>query len=81
MEWVADLMVLGQKSLDEPVLNNLFSQQEVELIKTIPISLGNREDRLTWEGTNNGIFSVKSAYHLHREILASQEARPSKFQA
>ncbi|KAF5459849.1 hypothetical protein F2P56_019763 [Juglans regia] len=47
LEWVADLMIPGQKSWNVPLLHSLFSQQEVELIKSIPISLGNREDRLT----------------------------------
>lgn len=58
------------KRKDESITKEWFSRQEVDLIKAIPISLSNREDRLIWEGTNNGIFYVKSAYHLHREILS-----------
>lgn len=30
------------------MLNNLFSPQDVDLIKSIPISIGEREDKLVW---------------------------------
>lgn len=71
VKMVADLIYLDLRMWNDIMLSSLFSQQEVETIKTIPISLENREDRVIWGGTINGIFSVNSAYHLHREIQSN----------
>ncbi|KAF5465302.1 hypothetical protein F2P56_015322 [Juglans regia] len=78
LERVAYLFIPDKKQWNGPLLQSLFSQQEIELINSIPISLGNREDKLAWEGTRNGLFSVRSAYHLRREILERQVAGPSR---
>jgi hypothetical protein len=40
----------------------------MQKIKEIPLSCTNQEDILFWRGTKNGIFSVKSAYHMHKEL-------------
>lgn len=61
----------------EDILCRLFSVEEVEAIKTIPICLRGREDVQVWYHTNNGVFSVKSAYHLHKELEAMNEGEPS----
>lgn len=37
-------------------------------IKSIPISHLNQPDIRIWRGTNTGIFSVKSTYHLANEM-------------
>ena len=41
---------------DSPLLDNIFSKEEVQLIHSLPISGHNREDRLIWRGTKNGVF-------------------------
>ncbi|XP_042980101.1 uncharacterized mitochondrial protein AtMg00310-like [Carya illinoinensis] len=43
---VDELIDLVLRKWDENILHNLFSQDSVDIIKTIPISLGGREDRL-----------------------------------
>jgi hypothetical protein len=58
---------------DNNLLNVLFSAEEVNLIKKIPISCTNQEDVLIWRGTKNGIFSVRSAYHMQMEIVSCTE--------
>jgi hypothetical protein len=53
---------------DEHILENLFYKEEVSAIRSIPLSSTNQEDWLIWRGTANGLFSVKSAYHLAKEV-------------
>lgn len=50
--------------------------QEVNQILKIPISSG-REDKLVWFHSKNGKFTVKSAYHLHRELATKFSASTS----
>lgn len=47
------------KSIDE-----IFLPFEAEMIKNIPLTKTPTTDKLIWTGTKDGIFSVKSAYHL-----------------
>jgi ribonuclease HI len=58
-----------------PLVQELFLKEEAELICSIPICPGRQRDRLVWVGTKNGVYSVKSAYHLAREC--SEAARGS----
>jgi hypothetical protein len=37
-------------------------------IKKIPVGRAETEDYLAWNYTKNGIFSVRSAYHLKRQL-------------
>ena len=41
---------------DVNILANLFSEEEVATINSIPLSSMNQEDVLIWRGTANGIF-------------------------
>jgi hypothetical protein len=36
-------------------------------ILEVPLSCTNQEDTLIWRSTKNGVFSVRSAYHLLKE--------------
>lgn len=62
------------------MLNNLFSPQDADLIKSIPISIGEREDKLVWHYTKDRIFSVRNAYHLHREIVNRNNGTPLRIE-
>lgn len=55
----------------------MFSQKEVADITAIPISLGGREDKLVWQFTPNGIYTVKSGYHLNIELEGELEGETS----
>ena len=55
-EWVKDVVV------------DLFTEDEALLILKIPLSVRSAEDRLIWHYDRNGIFSVKSGYHVARSF-------------
>ncbi|XP_059451341.1 uncharacterized protein LOC132182133 [Corylus avellana] len=54
------------------LLETLFHIEDIQMIKTMPLSCTNQEDIQIWSGTKNGIFFVRSAYHLQQELLLSQ---------
>jgi hypothetical protein len=60
------------------VIASLFQEYEMMAIKSIPLSSTNQENRLIWKGTVNGLFSVKSAYHLAKELEDRNKAECSK---
>lgn len=70
---VAELIDTDLKWWKESLLGTLFTSEEVDLIKSIPINIGGKDDKLVWHFSNNGLFSVKSAYHLHEEVYAGTE--------
>lgn len=50
------------------VLCKLFSMDEMEAIKIIPVNLCRRDDVQVWYHIDNGVFSVKIAYHLYKDL-------------
>jgi hypothetical protein len=40
------------------------------MIQEVPISSTNQEDILNWKGTKNGVFSMKSAYYMQKEVIS-----------
>ncbi|KAF5445283.1 hypothetical protein F2P56_034346 [Juglans regia] len=69
---VSDIIDPQLKIWQESLISELFSIQEIEGIKAIPISLGGREDKLTWQFTPNGNYTVKSGYYLGKELEREQ---------
>ncbi|XP_035545040.1 uncharacterized protein LOC118348156 [Juglans regia] len=45
--------------------------------EVISISPGEREDKLVWQFTTNGIYTVKSRYHLSKELECDLEGETS----
>jgi hypothetical protein len=74
---VCELVDTNSKWWNFPLLESLFSSDEVEKIKEIPLSFTNQEDMLIWRGTKNGVFSVKSAYHMLKEMESRKIATGS----
>jgi len=64
---VVDIINQEANWWDIPLIEQIFSRETVEKICSSPISPRIKEDKLIWVGTNNGIFSVHSAYHLEVE--------------
>lgn len=62
------------KQWDIQLLNDLFSSEEVELIRSLPLSLRNVGDRRIWHYERNGKFTVRSAYHVARCLNVSNGA-------
>jgi hypothetical protein len=63
---------------DLNAIASLFQEDEMMAIRSIPLSSTNQEDRLIWKGTANGLFSVKSAYYLAKEMEDRNRAESSK---
>jgi hypothetical protein len=70
---VKDLFDPDTHGWNSPLLESIFQPDEVKAIKTIPLSRTNQEDKQIWRGTTNGIFSVRSAYHLAKEEEDSKQ--------
>jgi hypothetical protein len=47
----------------------IFLPEEAQVIKNIPLSPCLPPDRLIWKETNDGKFTVRSAYHLGKQLL------------
>ena len=53
---VSDLIDGDSRWWNKPMLENLFSKEEVHLIQSLLVSHSNREDRLIWSGTKKWKF-------------------------
>ena len=51
------------------MIDAVFLPHEVDLIKSIPLSIQLPEDKLGWAANSNGLFSVRSAYRLAMDLL------------
>lgn len=45
---------------------------------SIPLIYVDREDQLVWHCTKNSIFTVKSVYHFHKDMLARNVGETSQ---
>jgi hypothetical protein len=61
---VSSLIDVDTKWWNVPLIRELFCDKDAALICNIPISPIRQQDALVWLGTSNGVFSVKSAYHM-----------------
>lgn len=50
---------------------NLFDEETVTEILTIPIGLPNTEDKLVWADNKSGVYSVKSGYFSNKSPITS----------
>lgn len=67
MEYVHEVINVSTKSWKERDIRALVCQEEADAILSIPISQSGRMDFLVWHPNPNGIYSVKSGYHLALE--------------
>lgn len=74
---VADLMISGSPLWDHQTIDTEFQIDEAALIKTIPISRCGLPDRQVWLHSKNGLFTVKSGYHLVKEVQQGSRASSS----
>jgi hypothetical protein len=54
-----------------------FSEEEAKAILSIPIGGTNRPNTLIWRGMAFGMFTVRSAYHLAKELSMQDQAESS----
>jgi hypothetical protein len=67
MATVGELIDKESKEWNKSLLENIFSEEESKLILALPISQTGQEDIQLWRGTSTGAFTVRSAYHFHKE--------------
>jgi hypothetical protein len=65
---VGDLIDSDTKWWDISLLERMFTEEEIKAIQTVPLSRTNQPDMLIWRGTSTGEFTVKSAYHLQKNM-------------
>ncbi|XP_075654720.1 uncharacterized protein LOC142624873 [Castanea sativa] len=56
------------------VIDHVFNSQEVEIIKSIPLSLTTQLNVLIWPFTPSGSYSIKSGYHFLQENFAQSQS-------
>lgn len=60
---------LGERLVwDEGLIRNVFREEQIELIMSIPLSLFQPLDSLIWTTENNGEFTTRSGYHVARSM-------------
>ncbi|KAL0327681.1 UNVERIFIED_CONTAM: hypothetical protein Sangu_1846100 [Sesamum angustifolium] len=69
---VSDLIDPQTQDWNAQLIRSIFWPVDSDLILGIPLGHLGLEDQIVWHHTKNGIFSVRSAYHLARTL----EERP-----
>jgi hypothetical protein len=59
------------------LIQEVFSPEEAVTITGIPLCPAFPRDRIIWNGTSTGMFSVRSAYHLWMDIQLRLRGEPS----
>jgi hypothetical protein len=65
---VGELLLDNGVGWDVEKLNECFFEVDVNDILKIPVGRAGTADYLAWNYTKNGVFSVRSAYHLKRKL-------------
>ena len=68
---VQELINSATTSWDSTVIDALFLSHEVDIIKSIPLSSRLPIDKLIWIETQNGLFTMQSAYNLAMNLSYS----------
>lgn len=74
---VADLINSETKGWKRNLVHELFRVDHADVIGQLPIRSNNNSDRQIWSAITNGEFTVRSAYHLQNEILATDRGECS----
>uniref|UniRef100_A0A803P6L1 Reverse transcriptase zinc-binding domain-containing protein n=1 Tax=Cannabis sativa TaxID=3483 RepID=A0A803P6L1_CANSA len=56
--------ITGERIWNVSLLNSYFQQIDIDRILSIPLSFFADNDRLIWHHSTNGIYNVKSGFHL-----------------
>lgn len=70
---VCELMTEDRQGWNLDVLVMGVAIEDVELIRNIPVSRHGCEDKRIWHYTKNGVYTVRSGYHVAMEMLKNGE--------
>jgi len=70
---VSELIDYEHARWRESLIRDVFIPYDAELILNLPLCDQWPQDKLIWHYMTNGVFSVKSAYHLIVQDRANQE--------
>lgn len=59
------------------MVEDMLLPEEAYFIKQIPISYKNSPNKLIWTDSAQGAFSVRSAYHLHLNLVEAEKGQAS----
>ncbi|KAF7151487.1 hypothetical protein RHSIM_Rhsim02G0110700 [Rhododendron simsii] len=77
IEKVSDAIDPRRGTWDKQKLEGEVSQEDLEAIRNIPLPVRDREDQLVWHYNSDGIYSVKSGYHIaHSQTLSKSKDNP-----
>jgi hypothetical protein len=74
---VCDLLLEDGHGWSEEKLNATFFEEDVTDILQIPVGCAGTEDYASWNYTRNGIFTVRSAYHLNMHLKKCRMGKAS----
>lgn len=63
------------------MIREIFTEADAERICSLALSLGGQQDRQIWLGNANGVFSIRSAYHLENDRLLREYGESSQASA
>ncbi|KAK1401281.1 hypothetical protein POM88_000886 [Heracleum sosnowskyi] len=59
---------------DENFIRNVFSEEDANLILSLPVVDNGVEDKILWHYSKNGEYSVKSGYKIALDMLENAES-------
>ena len=74
---VANLLSEDGRTLDEEKLQTVFTPSDAQDIRQIVVGGPGKEDFRAWNFTKNGVFIVRSAYHMGIAIKTARKALAS----
>jgi hypothetical protein len=74
---VEELLLPYIQGWNEAKLRAVFFETDVEDIRRIPVGRAGSDDYIAWNYTKDGVFSVRSAYHLKMQLYRVRADRPS----
>jgi len=74
---VSEIIDQNSRWWNIPLIEQIFPAETAEKICSLAISPGTVQDRLIWAYTANGIFTVRSAYHLELDRKARYQGGSS----
>lgn len=76
VKWASELMTDDGTCWNERLVNQLFMKSEAEAILHMPISLTGIKDKLIWQHTTHGHYTVNSAYEWLSKQLRQTWQQP-----